>query len=48
MNLRYTALSLAVATALLGACATKEEAAAPNVLVAAKVSAPPTLDGTAD
>ena len=47
MNLRYTALSLAVATALLGACATKEEAAGPNVLVAAKVSAPPTLDGTA-
>ena len=47
MTVRYTALSLAIATALLGACATKEEAAAPNVLVAAKVSAPPALDGTA-
>ena len=47
MTVRYTALSLAIATALLGACATKEEAATPNVLVAVKVSAPPTLDGTA-
>ena len=48
MTLRYTALSLAVATALLGACATKEEPAAPNVLVAVKVSTPPTLDGVAN
>ncbi len=48
MNLYCTALSLAAATALLGACATKEEPVAANVLVAAKVSAPPTLDGTAN
>ena len=48
MKLRYTALSLAVAATLLGACATKEEPAAPNVLVAAKVSAPPSLDGVAN
>ena len=47
MNFRFTALSIAVA-AWLGACATKEEAAAPNVLVAAKVATPPTLDGNAN
>jgi hypothetical protein len=48
MILRFTTLSLAVAATLLGACATKEESAAPNVLVAAKVPAPPTLDGVAN
>jgi hypothetical protein len=35
MKMRLSVLSLAVAAALVGACATKEEAAAPNVLVAA-------------
>ena len=48
MTVRLTALSLAIATALLGACATKEEAVAPNVLVAAKVATPPVLDGVAN
>ena len=36
---------LAIAAALLGACATKDESAAPNVLVATKVATPPVLDG---
>ena len=45
MRYRFTALSIAAGVALLGACATKDEAAAPNMLVAAKVAAPPTLDG---
>ena len=45
MRYRLTALSIATSVALLGACATKEEAAAPNMLVAAKVATPPTLDG---
>ncbi len=45
MTIRLTALSLAIASALLGACATKDEATAPNVLVAVKASAAPTLDG---
>jgi len=48
MSFRFTAVSIAAAAALLGACATKEEAAAPNVLVAAKVATPPTLDGVAN
>ena len=48
MNIRSTGLALAVATALLGACASQEEAAAPNVLVAAKVTTPPVLDGIAN
>lgn len=48
MNLRLTALSFAIATALLGACVTKEEAAAPNVLVAVKVATAPVLDGNAN
>ena len=47
MDLRLTALTLAAATALLGACVTKEAAVAPNVLVAAKVATAPTLDGDA-
>lgn len=38
----------AAAAALLGACATKEDAGAPNVLVAAKVATPPVLDGDAN
>ena len=46
MNKRLTAL--AIATALLGACVTKEEAVAPNVLVAAKVATAPVLDGIAN
>jgi hypothetical protein len=45
MTLRYTTLALAAAALLLGACATKEEAAPANVLVAAKVATPPVLDG---
>jgi hypothetical protein len=45
MSFRFTAISIAAVAALLGGCATKEEAAAPNVLVAAKVATPPTLDG---
>lgn len=45
MSFRFTAISIAAVAALLGACATKEEAAAPNVLVAAKVATPPALDG---
>lgn len=48
MKLNLTALSLAVAVALAGGCATKEESVAPNVLVAAKVATPPVLDGNAD
>jgi hypothetical protein len=48
MNMRLTALSLAVAAGLLGACATKEEAAAPNMLVAAKAATAPVLDGDAN
>ena len=48
MTIHFTALSLAIATALLGACATKEEATAPNVLVAVKAAAAPTLDGNAN
>jgi Ethylbenzene dehydrogenase len=48
MNMRLTALSFAIAAALLGACATKEEAAAPNMLVAAKAATAPVLDGDAN
>jgi hypothetical protein len=48
MRLRLTVLSIAAGMALLGACATKDEAAAPNVLVAAKVATAPTLDGNAN
>jgi hypothetical protein len=47
MRTPLTLLSLAMATALLGACANKEEAVAPNVLVAAKVATAPVLDGNA-
>jgi Ethylbenzene dehydrogenase len=48
MNMRLTALSLAAAATLLGACATKEETAAPNMLVAAKAATAPVLDGDAN
>jgi Ethylbenzene dehydrogenase len=48
MNVRFSMLSVAIAAALIGACATKEEATAPNVLVAAKVATPPVLDGNAN
>ena len=48
MTIHFTTLSFAIATALLGACATKEEATAPNVLVAVKATAAPTLDGNAN
>jgi len=47
MHLHLNALSLAVAAVLLGGCATNEEAAAPNMLVAAKVATPPVMDGNA-
>src|SRR6476646_3339711 len=48
MKLHLTALTLAAATALLGACVTRDADVAPNVLVAAKTTAPPVLDGTAN
>ncbi len=48
MNLRPSALPLAVAAALLGSCATQEAAAPPNVLVAARVSTAPVLDAMAN
>ena len=47
MTMRLTALSLAAAATLLGACATKDEPVAPNTLVAAKAATAPVLDGTA-
>ena len=47
MSHRLSLLGLAAATALLGACATNEPPAEPNVLVAAKVATPPVLDGDA-
>ncbi|HEU0200350.1 MAG TPA: ethylbenzene dehydrogenase-related protein [Burkholderiaceae bacterium] len=45
MNLRLSLIATAVAATVLTACATKEEAAASNVLVAAKVATAPALDG---
>jgi hypothetical protein len=48
MNMRLTALSLALAAGLIGACATKEEPAAPNMLIAAKAATAPVLDGDAN
>jgi Ethylbenzene dehydrogenase len=45
MTMRFTTLALAAATALLGACATKDEPASPNTLVAVKATAVPVLDG---
>jgi hypothetical protein len=48
MNKRLSVLSRAVAAVLIGACATKEESTASNVLVAAKVATPPVLDGNAN
>ena len=48
MKLHLTALTLAAATALLGACVTRDADVAPNVLVAAKTTSPPVLDGVAN
>jgi hypothetical protein len=47
MNARLSVLPLAVATALLGACVSRDVSEPPNVLVAARVSTPPVLDGNA-
>ena len=46
MMLRLSTVALALASALTAGCAT-DEAAAPNVLTAAKVAQPPVLDGNA-
>lgn len=44
--MRYVApIALSTLALALAACATQEQTAAPNVLVAAKVTTPPTLDG---
>ena len=48
MTRTLTLCSLAVMASLLGACANREEALAPNVLMAARVATPPRLDGVAD
>ena len=48
MNLRFNSLALALITALLGACASSEAPVAPNVLVAARVTTAPVLDGNAN
>ena len=48
MKLRLTALTLAATTALLGACVTRDADVAPNVLVAAKATTTPVLDGMAN
>ena len=46
---RLTPLAAAAsALRLIGACATKEEAMAPDVPVAVRVATPPVLDGVAD
>jgi hypothetical protein len=45
MKARFTVLSLAIATGLVGACASREEPVATNVLVAARVASAPVLDG---
>ena len=45
---RYTKLHLALAAALLTACTTVDAPPPPNTLVVAWVSAPPTLDGSAN
>ena len=47
MKAHLTALSILIAAGLLAGCANKQEATAPNVLVAAKVATPPVLDGDA-
>jgi hypothetical protein len=47
MNLRWTPMTLAVVAALLAGCASREQAAEPDVLVAAKVASAPLLDGDA-
>ncbi len=48
MTRTLTLCSLAVMASLLGACANREEALAPNVLMASRVATPPRLDGVAD
>jgi len=48
MELRLTALTIAAATVLLGACMTREADVAPNVLVAANTTTAPVLDGLAN
>ena len=45
MKRRLSLVATAVAAAMLAGCATNEEAAATNVLIAAKATAAPTLDG---
>jgi hypothetical protein len=47
MNMRWTPLTLAAVAALLAACASREQAAEPDVLLAAKVASAPLLDGDA-
>jgi len=48
MRLRLSTVSIAATALLLGACATKDEPmAAPDLLVSAKVAAPPAMDGNA-
>ena len=47
MKTRLTTLSILIAASLLAGCANREEAAPPNVLVAAQVATPPVLDGDA-
>ncbi len=44
---KHRSFTLVAAATLLAACASQQEAAAPNVLLAAKVAAPPALDGDA-
>jgi hypothetical protein len=47
--MRYVApIALSTLALALAACASREEGAAPNVLVAAKVATPPALDGNAN
>jgi hypothetical protein len=48
MKYRRLLVAVAVAAAMLAGCASKEEATPSNVLVAAKVATPPTLDGNAN
>src|SRR5215207_10112725 len=45
MSARLSILSVAIGAALLGGCITKDAAAPANVLIAARVAAPPVLDG---
>jgi len=48
MKLHLNLLTVAIAAMALGGCAVKEEPVAANVLLAAKVSVPPVLDGMAN